>query len=150
AFGSHCDYGDYHGWVFGYDVATFASRGVFVTTPTGEKGAVWQSAHALAADANGNIYLTTGNGTFTPDGGNLSNSIVRPVQSASGLTAADYFTPFNTDDLSANDFDFGAGGPMLVPGTNFLLTGGKEGRLYLTNRSSLGGFDPTTDRVVQS
>src|SRR5437868_3750046 len=33
AFGSHCDFGAYHGWVFGYDGLTLGRA--FVVTPTG-------------------------------------------------------------------------------------------------------------------
>jgi hypothetical protein len=150
AFGSHCDVGDYHGWVFGYDAASLSTKGVFVVTPTGTQGAVWQSEHALAADAAGGIYLVSGNGTFTADGQNLSNSIIRLEQRGNGLVPVDFFTPYNTDDLSAQDVDLGSGGPLLIPNTNLLLTGGKEGRLYLADRSQLGGFDPAADHVVQS
>jgi len=35
-----------------------------------------------------------------------------------------------------------------VPGTNFVLGGGKESFLYLMDRSNLGGFDGVSDKVV--
>ncbi len=53
AFGSHCDKGGFHGWLFAYDAATMAPLGVFNTTPNKvpghpqEKGAIWQSGQGL-------------------------------------------------------------------------------------------------------
>jgi hypothetical protein len=43
---SHCDLGDYHGWLMGYDKKTLAQVLVKVTTPNGERGA--SGSRALA------------------------------------------------------------------------------------------------------
>ena len=70
----------------------------------------------------------------------LGNSFVklRP-----DLTLADWFSPWNTGDLSDHDNDLGSGGAMLMPGTELIVGGGKEGKLYLLDRNHLGGFCPT-------
>jgi hypothetical protein len=39
---------------------------------------------------------------------------------------------------------------MMVPGTKLLAGGGKEGRLYVLDRSNLGHVGTTSDAVVQS
>ena len=148
AFASHCDFGEYHGWVFGFDGLTLGRA--FVVTPTGGQGGVWQSGDGLAADASGNLYMVTGNGTFTADRVNLSNAVVRLVPQGGSLVPVDSFTPYNTDDLTAWDADLGSTGPLLIPGTNLLTIGSKEGRLYLLDHGNLGGFDPNGDHVVQS
>jgi len=68
---SHCDIGPYHGWILNYDAATLTRVSAFVTTPAGGLGGVWQSGGAPAADAAGNLYVETGNGTFdAQNGGN--------------------------------------------------------------------------------
>jgi hypothetical protein len=64
AYASHCDTTPYHGWVLAYDALTFAQKGVFITTPNGIDGGIWMSGGGLAADANGNMYAATGNGTI--------------------------------------------------------------------------------------
>jgi hypothetical protein len=63
AFG---DTDPYHGWVLGYTYNGRAFRlvGVFNTTPDGQEGGIWMSGAGPAADSQGNVYLTTGNGTF--------------------------------------------------------------------------------------
>jgi hypothetical protein len=58
----------------------------------------------------------------------------------SDLTLADWFSPWNTQALNASDSDLGSGGALLIPGTNLLVGGGKEGKLYLLNRNAMGNF----------
>src|SRR5262249_41289558 len=58
------------------------------------------------------------------------------------LDVTDYFTPDNEAQLNAKDADFGAGGPVLVPGPArlrpaFLIAGGKDGMVYLLNPDSM-------------
>src|SRR5215471_8232744 len=62
AWGSHGDNGPYHGWIVGHDAQTLALVAEFNTTPDDSAGSVWMSGGALAADDNGNIYMSTGNG----------------------------------------------------------------------------------------
>ena len=33
----------YHGWLMAYDHASLAQKGVWVTTPNGSLGAIWES-----------------------------------------------------------------------------------------------------------
>jgi hypothetical protein len=151
AFGSHCDIAPYNGWVMGYDGQKLTQTGVYLVTPGGDGGSIWQSGQGLAADSDGYLYLVSGNGTFTPDGQNLGNSVVKLWPGDNGsLTVVDSFTPWNTDFLNEQDLELGSAGPLLVPDTTFVLAGGKEGRFYLVDASSMGGYDPEVDNVVQS
>ncbi len=71
------------------------------------------------------------------------------------LSVADWFTPWNTPYLNGIDGDLGSSGPLLLPGTDLVIGGGKEGKLYLLRRNNLGGFcstckDPNGDtQIVQ-
>src|SRR2546428_3637634 len=62
-FSSHCDWGPYHGWILGYDAATLHQQVVYNATPNGYAGGMWESGTGMAADAEGNLYVVTGNGT---------------------------------------------------------------------------------------
>jgi hypothetical protein len=63
----------------------------------------------------------------------------------------DWFMPFNYADLNANDTDFGSSGPLLVPGTDLLITGSKEGVVYVAYRSVMGHFHKSDDdEIIQN
>jgi hypothetical protein len=147
-FGSHCDDDPYHGWVFGYDASTLQLRTLFNATPDGERGGIWHSGTGVAADAAGDVYLATGNGTFDARSGrDFGDTVVR----LRGSTVIDWFTPHNQAQLDAIDSDLGSGGVLLLPNTNLLVAGGKEGVLYLIDRNSMGHFNASGDsQIVQS
>jgi hypothetical protein len=157
AFASFGDMAPAHGWVFGYDATTLQRVSIYNSSPDGGYAGIWQSGQGLAVDADGYLYLITGNGTFNADaGGNdYGDSFVKldPANLVNGrLTVADWFTPYNQSYLDAHDIDLGSAGTLLIPNTNLILGGGKEGKLYLLNRSNLGHYTGPTgpDNVVQS
>jgi len=141
-YASHCDGFPYHGWVFAYDAATFAQTGVFNTTPNGGLGGIWMSGAGLAADASGNVYVATGNGTFdtvSVPATAVGESILKLGISGGKLALLDYFTPSNQSFLSSIDVDLGSGGVLLLPDQpgahpHVLVVAGKEGRIYLVDR----------------
>jgi hypothetical protein len=51
--------------------------------------------------------------------------------------------------LNAGDVDLGSGGPVAIPGTPYIVGGGKQGLLYLVNTNDMGKLQSTSDRVVQ-
>src|SRR5262249_2616018 len=63
-FGSQAAFDSYHGWLVGYDAKTLKLVTVFNTDPNGDFGAVWQSGAAPSVASNGDLILSTGNGTF--------------------------------------------------------------------------------------
>ncbi len=159
AWSSHCDGGNYHGWIIGYDAKTLQQVAAYTNTPNWEAGSFWQSGAAPAADAEGNIYVVAGNGTFDADSGgsDLGESIIK-LSTASGLTVEDYFAPFNADLLSQEDLDLGSSGALLLPDAvgdrahpHLLVSGSKEGRIYVLDRDNMGHFQPGSDsQIVQS
>ncbi len=102
----------------------------------GQGGDIWQAGRGLAADSNGNIYVNTGNGYY--DGvDNFAGSVLK---FGPNLNLLSWFTPANWREFyptNAEIGDLGASGPILIPGTDYLVTGGKEGVLYLLHQSEL-------------
>jgi hypothetical protein len=163
AWASYGDADPYHGWIIGYDAATLAQRAVLSDSSNARRGGIWMSGGAPAMDSSGNLFLSTGNGTFDANSGTAPNTdfgnTILKISTAAGLSVADWFTPFNQQFLDSADLDLGASGVVLLPDQNsgpphLLAAGGKEGRLYLVNRDSMGHFCvscTTTDtNVVQS
>jgi hypothetical protein len=144
AWGSNCDHSPWHGWVLSYNAATLVQDGAFNTSPNGFFGGIWMSGGALAADAGGNIFFATGNGSWngTTDFG---DSIVKLGPASNGiLPVADYFTPYNQATLSANDQDVASGGLVLLPalpsGRQLLAQMAKLGTMYVLDRSNMGKY----------
>jgi hypothetical protein len=151
AFGSHGDLPPYHGWVMGYDAATLQQVGVFNTTSKGNRGGIWQGGQGLTSDENGYIYLMSGNGSFSYNTGgpNLGMSFVK--LSTPGLTVVDWFTPYDYSILNSADADLGASGPLLIPGTNLIMGGGKEKVFHVLNRNNMGHFHAgSNSQIVQN
>jgi uncharacterized protein (TIGR03437 family) len=139
AFGSHGDYGAWHGWLIGYNAADLSRPPeVFQTTPNGQGGAIWQSGRGLTADDAGNIYFITGNGDYDGEQ-DFGESFVR--LSGTPATISDWYTPANWQMLSDGDYDLSAG-PALIPGTHQLIGADKFGNLYLVSGDSMGHLDP--------
>jgi PA14 domain-containing protein/K319-like protein len=149
AWASHCDTGPFHGWILGYNAATLQQVLVYNTTPNGWGGGIWQT-QGLSVDASGAIYAVTGNGAFDGDvdGSSRGNSFVK--LSPAG-TLLDWFTPWNWSFLNSTDLDLGIQGALLVPNTNLVVGGGKQGILYVLNRNAMGHFQAGSDgQIVQS
>jgi outer membrane protein assembly factor BamB len=159
AWSSHCDSGNYHGWIIGYDAGTLRQAAVFSDTPNWDAGSFWQGGAAPAADSNGNIYIVSANGTFDANtgGSDLGESVLK-LSTGASLAVADYFTPYNAAELSHQDLDLGSSGALLVPDAagsaahpHLLVTGSKSGTVYLLDRDNLGHFQPNGDtQIVQS
>uniref|UniRef100_UPI0025E28391 hypothetical protein n=1 Tax=uncultured Mucilaginibacter sp. TaxID=797541 RepID=UPI0025E28391 len=167
SWSSHCDWNPYHGWVMGYNASTLTQQGVYNDTPNGENGGIWESGMGIAADAQGSLYITTGNGTvgkgsFSATGNgtndignqgptdliNRGESAIKLTPSGNTLNVTSYFTPLNYLNLNTNDLDYGVMGTFLIPGTNLYLTGCKDGNLYVLNKDNMGGYS-TSFNVIQ-
>jgi hypothetical protein len=150
-FGSHQDAPCpmYHGMVlrvdFAHDKLTqFPQR--FMVSHPGDldpndpkrlgMGGVWQAGNGPVADADGNVYVMTGNGGF--DKGQRFGSNF--VKLSPELEPVSWFAPWNVRFLNDGnrDIDLGASGPVLLPGSGQIVGGGKQGKLYLLDQKSLG------------
>jgi len=154
SWASHCDNDPYHGWVMGYDAQTLQQTAVFNANPNGTRDGIWMAGAPPAADADGSLYLMTGNGTFDASSGGLDygDTFVK-LDTSNGLGVADYFTPDNQATLSEEDADLGSGGNMLLPDqpppyVHLLVGSGKEGSIYLVNRDDMGGYNPNNNNQI--
>ncbi len=143
-FGSHGDVPPWHGWIVAYHAADLQQQtAVFNTTPSTAGSAIWQSGRGLAADADGSVYCSTGNGNY--DGvTSWGETVLRLTPT---LSIADWFTPAEFAAWTDDDMDFGSNGPILVPGTKFLIAGGKAGLVALIDRTDMGGQPLDTDAL---
>ena len=168
AFASYCDTGTYYGFISGIDVANHGNSSTLWSDESNSpqanpQGGIWQSGGGLMSDGPGRIFFASGNGTSPPPGSGsrspneLGDSVVRvAVRSDGSLAHEDFFSPANAPALDASDKDFGSGGPVGLPfGTStyphLLVQAGKDGRVFLLNRDSLGGREQGpngTDKVL--
>jgi PKD repeat protein len=155
--GSHCDNNPYHGWLFGFNAQTLGTNGIFNSTANAERGGIWGSGCGPACDTNGNLYVSTGNGTFDSINGDYSDTLLK-LSTTNSLVVVDYFTPYNHLDLDTNDTDLASGGVVLLPDEagsgahpHLVVCAGKEGTLYLVDRENMGKFNAAGDtQIVQS
>ncbi len=145
-----------HGWIIAYDVAQLQSStaarvpAVWCSSPKSGAAGIWMAGQGPSSDGLGNIFFATGNGGFdgvTEFGESFVKLAYTPPGSGSDASLAqiDSFTPFRDGDRDANhqDQDLGSASPLLLPGTNILAGGGKDGILYVMNRDAMGKRDFT-------
>ena len=151
-WGSSCDVGPYYGWVMSYDAHTLAQTGVFNTSPDAGESGIWLSDTGPAADKDGNIFVVTGNGRFNAASGgrDYGDSVLKLAHGKDGLVLRDFFTPYNQQELNAQDADLGSGGPVLLPDQpgahpHLAVLGGKGGGLYVIDRDRMGKYQAGSD-----
>lgn len=148
AFG-HCN----HGWMLGYDKATLRQKAIFNDTPNGGGGGLWAGGGAPAIDdLTGDLYLITGVDANDPASG-YNDAFLRLAEK--DLSVLDFFQPDNEAFLRINDADLGSGANVLMPdnpsGTpHETIGGGKDGRIFVVNRDSMGSFSSTENNVMQT
>jgi len=152
SFASYGDIAPYHGFIFAFDAATLAKSAVWNVTPSGDEGGIWMGAAGPAADANGNIFVAVGNGTW--DGAtNFGQSVVKLDPS---LHVLDFFAPFNANQLNVGDHDLGSGGVLLVPDQtgafpHEAVVCGKNDPIFVINRDNMGKKnDADNNQIIQS
>ena len=154
-------------------------KGVFCSSPNGGEAGIWSGGGKLTFEADGNTcYFETGNGSSGgaikldtngfPITGSYYEAVgklaVDPTTSATnqntngwGLKVVDYFIPSNQPALDNVDQDLGSGGPLILPASagipghpNLLIAGGKQGVIYVIDRSNMGKFNPNYDNVLNA
>lgn len=150
AFSSSCDWPNpYDGWVIAHRARTLEHLAEWCSgcgNPTGGQAGIWQSGAGLTTDGT-SVYLQNGNDSsafgqdpqhrFDPT--RLSVSLVKldvTGVGAGSIRLSGSLTPLNADRLNANDLDLGVSGVAVLP-QGVLLSGSKEGKLYLTRASAL-------------
>jgi hypothetical protein len=163
AWASHCDIRPYTGWIMGYSPTTLAQTSVLNLTPNGNGGAIWNSGAGMAADSSGNVFLLDANGDFDtrlnssgfPADGDYGNAFLR-LSTTGGLKVADYFEMDNQSEENNSDTDLGSGGTLLINQIDssnktwqLAVGAGKDGNLYIADRTNLGKFHSTKNQIYQ-
>jgi hypothetical protein len=166
AFGSNGDIvpGQSRGTIMRFDATTLLpltgqlNNKLHVTTNQFYLSSIWASGFGPSTDASGDIFFPTGNSD--PRRPSYSQAFNRPDSimrmSSDLLTLNDSFTPYNYFQLDQADLDVGSGGMLLLPDQpgsipHLAIAGGKDGRAFLVNRDSLGGYvSGGPDRLVQA
>ncbi|MGB7768100.1 MAG: LamG-like jellyroll fold domain-containing protein [Verrucomicrobiia bacterium] len=153
-FSTHGNPSVYHGWVLGYNSTNLQQVLAFCTTPDKQKGGVWQGGGGIAADSSGNLFFSTGNGSFDANKGNPDYGDT-VLKISPGGTVLDYFTPYNQSFMDSNDVDLSPGGVLLLPDQSgpyphLMIAVGKFGSIYLINRDNMGHYSSKNDaNIVQ-
>jgi hypothetical protein len=143
-FGSHCDDGNYHGWLLAYNANNLSQFAVKCMTPNGSQGAVWQHGGGLTSDGT-NIFCVTGNGSYSAGDSSYGESVIKFDGNFNFLSS---FTPYNYASLNNSDNDL-CSSCMLIPGSTVCTMQGKAGSIYVMNQSNLGGYNSSSDNIVQ-
>jgi hypothetical protein len=139
--GMYGDCGSYNGWLVGVPLDEPTNVLAWCTSANG--GGAW-AVSGVASDGT-NVYIATGN-TFNTSVWSGGEAVIRfqpgPVFSQQ---TKDYWAATNWYSLDGGDLDVGSSGTMLlnVPGatpSSLMIAMGKDGSLYLLNRTNLGGI----------
>ena len=161
AWAAHEDGAPYYGWLMGYTYGSpgFTQVSVLNVTPNVQYGGIWMGGGAPSVDANGHLYVITGNGGFdaTSSSGpnnDYGDSLLQlsvtpnPTTPSAAFNVSQYFTPGDQQSDKDNDQDFGAGGAAVLANVTsgagtvgVVVGGGKDGSLYILNQAALGGFN---------
>lgn len=170
-YASHSDTTPYHGEIVTYNAGTLQLLKTFNAMPLATLGGIWMSGAGPAIDADGNVFVATGNGnwgdpnnasatTFPaasyPYGTDYSHSVLKLPPDTFTVTSANplnWFTPYYWDSLNNGDLDLGCGGITLLPDqsgphTHILVVGSKGGVMYVVDRDNLGGIN-NPDNSIQ-
>jgi hypothetical protein len=153
-WGSHHTIEPWHGWLIGYDAATLQQVSIFNSTPDNRRAGIWQGGGGPAAEADGDIFLATGQGTFTAYKGGRDYGDTLVKLAGGTLTVMDYFTPFNQAEMNSYDLDMGSGGPLLLPDQvstahpRLVISVNKQGNIYLVDRDNMGKHRTGDDQQI--
>jgi outer membrane protein assembly factor BamB len=140
-FGYGGNFGDcstYHGWVMSVPEAGGPPAAFAVDSGAGEsQGAVWMGGAAPAVDANGNIWVTAGNGSVF-SGSHAYDDSDSVLELSPSLALEQYFAPSSWPSDNAQDLDMSTGVALLADGQ--VVAASKSRIVYLLNGASLGGI----------
>lgn len=157
------DGGDYQGHLVAINVATGAQRVFntlcsaqavhFVTAPgtpdcPDVQGGVWARAGTIYDAVNNRLYISSGNGLYSPSTHRWGDSVVALHPDGTGDASGDpvdAYTPTNYQFLQDTDSDLGSTLPAVLPTPsnstirNLAVQSGKDGNLRLLNLDDLSG-----------
>jgi len=108
-------------------------------------GGQWGRRGPTVAD-DGTVFMGTGDGPFNPQNRNLGNAVVAVrIDQRGQFQLTDYFGPKDANWAYKRDLDINVS-PVAFDyrGRKFLVTSGKQCRIWLMDREALGGEDHRT------
>jgi len=152
------DCGSYSGWVIAFNADTLAQVGAIDLVPNSGQAGIWLGGGGPAADAAGNVYMSTGNasGGNTPGISNDYGDTFVKLSASVQPTVADYFAPSNAIADDQADADMGSAAPLLLPDMSdgsvtrhLAVVAGKDGTMYVVDRDNMGQYSAITNNVYQ-
>ena len=138
-FGGHFgDCGEYRGIVM--SVGLEPPHAIHTWSTTARGGGIWAPG-GISSDGKA-LYVATGN-TMLALHWNGGEAVIRlPPDLKFSAQGRDYFAPSNWLRLDMTDADLGGTNPLLVklPGREFIVALGKDGKAYLLDAQNLGGI----------
>ena len=134
--GNAGDCGFYHGLVISApEDGSAPSTFTVADLPKDNQGAVWMGGAAPVIDAQGNVWVASGNAATgsTPDD---SDSVLKLSPT---MTLLDSFTPSTWQSDNDNDQDLASTAPVLLP-NGLVFQVGKLRTAYVLSQSHLGGI----------
>lgn len=140
------------GWLAAIDTRSRMVVGAFAAAamPHRGSGGIW-GVGGPAVDGDGSVFVVTGSGFngFIDQPHDWTQSVLKlePPDGGRNFRLRGTYTPFNHCESAAMDIDLGSGGAVLLPETDaardrtnrLLAVGGKQGNLYLLDRTRLPG-----------
>ena len=154
AFASFCDFkaNQSRGWLLGWSAGSLGALAANELTdrrlaPPYYLSSIWMSGYGVAADSGGDLVFVTGNSDPNSNTYSGTTNIQESVAKIRGdlSSVLDLFTPSNVFPLDQGDVDYGSGGALVLPDQpgpvpHLVVAAGKDGRLFILNRDSMGGF----------
>ena len=137
-----------HGFLTAVNLDKWKIVSEWSSSPNGRGAGLWMAGAGPVLDAEGYIYLMTGNGDFDPAQGNFSESFVKLRYDGKTFKVVDWWAPFTdaarVKDLSPddtkkwNDSDLGAGAPVVIPEMQLVGGAGKDSIWYQMDWRRMG------------
>ncbi|HTH71571.1 MAG TPA: PQQ-binding-like beta-propeller repeat protein [Candidatus Saccharimonadales bacterium] len=126
------DCGSYRGSVVGASATAATGDLVSYRVPNSREVGIWAPS-GIAVDANGKLFVATGNGQDTAAYA-FSDAVIRL---SADLQVEDWWGPTDWLALDRTDTDVGSVGPSILPG-GLAVVGGKSGVVYVLRAADLG------------
>ncbi len=154
AWSSQQDMDPYHGWVMAYRESTTCTRpGYFAPLRMEAAAASGRPDAPLPWTWRGTCIswsaIATPPWKIPNFGVDFGEAALKFSTTGQQLQLVDWFEPDNGPALDVNDTDVGSSGLTLIPNTDLLVGGGKQGVFYLLDSSNLGHEQTGNGQIPQ-
>jgi hypothetical protein len=130
----------YQGWVFTYNTSTHALHGALNLAGATNGASVWMSGGGIASDDQNYMYFATATSRPPDYTAVFQNSIVQAPLSGNSVTGR--YQPPDAVNWSMEDFDLGSSRALVLPGTQYVLSGSKAGQIFVLDPINLAAGVP--------